>query len=97
MFVRYKKILFYRLVEGVVKFKWVVKTLTVKKKKKKKNIEKTMLKMSIIQRILYENNKEKLQEEVRNPYRNLSKGEQNIKRELWRNRYKNMPEEDKQN
>ena len=42
-------------------------------------------------------NKERLQEQVRNSYRNLSEDEkQNLKRENERNIYKNVSKEDKQ-
>ena len=44
----------------------------------------------------YENNKERLREEARNIYRNLSKEEKNKKREYTKNRYNNMSEEKKQ-
>ena len=43
----------------------------------------------------YKTNKEKLQEKARDRYRELLYAEKYIKREYGRNRYKNMPEEDK--
>ena len=44
----------------------------------------------------YENDKERLREQARDKYRNLSKEEKNEKRECERNRYRNMSEEKKQ-
>ena len=44
----------------------------------------------------YENKKERLQEQARNKYRNLSEEEKNKKREYSKNRYHNMSEEKKQ-
>ena len=44
----------------------------------------------------YENDKERLREQARDKYRNLSKEEKNEKREYERNRYRNMSEEKKQ-
>ena len=44
----------------------------------------------------YENNKERLREQAKNKYRNLSEEEKNKKREYVKNRYRNMPEEKKQ-
>ena len=44
----------------------------------------------------YENDKERLREQARDKYRNLSKEEKNKKREYGKNRYHNMPEEKKQ-
>ena len=44
----------------------------------------------------YENDKEKLREQARDKYRNLSKEEKNKKREYGGNRYHNMSEEEKQ-
>ena len=41
----------------------------------------------------YENDKEKLREQARNKYRNLSEEEKNKKREYRKNRYHNMSEE----
>ena len=38
----------------------------------------------------YENDKERLREEARDKYRNLSKEEKNKKREYGKNRYQNM-------
>ena len=43
----------------------------------------------------YENDKERLREQARNKYRNLSE-EDKKKREYGKNRYHNMPEEKKQ-
>ena len=43
----------------------------------------------------YENDKERLREQARDKYRNLSKEEKNKKREYGKNRYHNMPEEKK--
>ena len=44
----------------------------------------------------YENDKERLREQVRDKYRNLSEEEKNKKREYGKNRYHNMSEEKKQ-
>ena len=44
----------------------------------------------------YENDKERLKEQTRDKYRNLSEEEKNKKREYGRNRYHNMSEEKKQ-
>ena len=44
----------------------------------------------------YENDKERLREQARDKYRNLSEEEKNKKREYGKNRYRNMPEEKKQ-
>ena len=44
----------------------------------------------------YENDKERLREQSRDKYRNLSEEEKNKKREHGRNRYRNMSEEKKQ-
>ena len=44
----------------------------------------------------YENDKERLREQARCKYRNLSEEEKNKKREYGRNRYHNMSEEKKQ-
>ena len=44
----------------------------------------------------YENDKERLREQARYKYRNLSEEEKNKKREYGRNRYHNMSEEKKQ-
>ena len=43
----------------------------------------------------YENDKERLREQARDKYRNLSEEEKNKKREYGRNRYHNMSEEKK--
>ena len=43
----------------------------------------------------YENNKERLREQTRDKYRNLSEEEKNKKREYGKNRYRNMFEEKK--
>ena len=43
----------------------------------------------------YENDKERLREQARNEYRNLSEEEKNKKREYGKNRYLNMSEEKK--
>ena len=43
----------------------------------------------------YENNKERLKEQAKNKYRNLSE-EKNKKREYTKNRFQNMSEEKKQ-
>ena len=43
----------------------------------------------------YENNKERLQEQDRNKYRELYNEEKNIKREYGRNRCQNMSEENR--
>ena len=43
----------------------------------------------------YEKDKERLREQARDKYRNLSEDEKNKKR-IWKNRYHNMPEEKKQ-
>ena len=44
----------------------------------------------------YENNKERLREQARVKYRNLSEEEKNKKREYGENRYHSMSEEKKQ-
>ena len=44
----------------------------------------------------YENDKERLREQARDKYRNLSEEEKNKKREYGKNRYCNMSEEKKQ-
>ena len=44
----------------------------------------------------YENDKERLREQARYKYRNLSEEEKNKKREYGKNRYLSMPEEKKQ-
>ena len=44
----------------------------------------------------YENDKERLREQARDKYRNLSEGDKNKKREYGKNRYHNMSEEKKQ-
>ena len=44
----------------------------------------------------YENDKERLKEQARDKYRNLSEKEKNKKREYAKNRYHNVPEEKKQ-
>ena len=44
----------------------------------------------------YKNNKERLREQARHKYRNLSEEEKNKKREYGKNRYHNMSEEKKQ-
>ena len=44
----------------------------------------------------YENDKEKLRDQARYKYKNLSKEEKNKKREYGKNRYHNMSEEKKQ-
>ena len=44
----------------------------------------------------YENDKERLREQVIDKYRNLSKEEKYIRREYGKNRYRNMFEETKQ-
>ena len=44
----------------------------------------------------FKNNKERLREQVRDKYRNLSEEEKNKKREYGKNRYCNMSEEKKQ-
>ena len=41
----------------------------------------------------YENDKERLREQARDKYRNLSEEEKNKKGEYGKNRYRNMPEE----
>ena len=43
----------------------------------------------------YENDKERLREQARDKYRNLSEEEKNKKGEYGKNRYRNMPEEKK--
>ena len=43
----------------------------------------------------YENDKERLREQARDKYRNLSEEEKNKKRECGKNRYLNMSEEKK--
>ena len=43
----------------------------------------------------YENDKERLREQPRDNYRNLSEEEKNKKREYGKNRYLNIPEERK--
>ena len=43
----------------------------------------------------YENDKERLREQARDKYRNLSEEDKNEKRKYGRNRYHNMPEEKK--
>ena len=44
----------------------------------------------------YKNDKERLREQARDKYRNLSEEEKNEKRKYGRNRYHNMSEEKKQ-
>ena len=44
----------------------------------------------------YENNKERLREQARDKYRNLSEEDKMKKREYGKNRYHNMPEEKRQ-
>ena len=44
----------------------------------------------------YENDKERLREQARDKYRNLSEEEKNKRREYGKNRYCNMSEEKKQ-
>ena len=44
----------------------------------------------------YKNNKERLREQARDKYRNLSKEEKNKKKEYGKNRYHNMSVEKKQ-
>ena len=44
----------------------------------------------------HENSKERLREQARDKYRNLSEEEKNKKREYGKNRYRNMSEEKKQ-
>ena len=44
----------------------------------------------------YENEKERLREQARDKYRNLSEEERNKKREYGRNRYHNISEEKRQ-
>ena len=43
----------------------------------------------------YENDKERLREQARDKYRNLSEEEKNKKREYGKNRYRNMSDEKK--
>ena len=50
----------------------------------------------IEQKINYENDKERLREQARNKYRNLSEEDKEKKREYGKNRYRNMSEEKKQ-
>ena len=44
----------------------------------------------------YENNKERLRDQAKDKYRNLSEEDKNKKREYGKNRYHNMSEEKKQ-
>ena len=44
----------------------------------------------------YENDKERLREQARNKYKNLSGVEKNKKRKYGKNKYRNMSEESKQ-
>ena len=44
----------------------------------------------------YKNNKERLKEQARDKYKNLSEEEKNKKREYGKNKYHNMSEEKKQ-
>ena len=44
----------------------------------------------------YENDKERLREQARVKYRNISEEEKNKKREYWKKRYHNMAEQKKQ-
>ena len=44
----------------------------------------------------YENDKERLREQARDKYRNLSEEEKNLKKEYGKNRYRNMSKEKKQ-
>ena len=44
----------------------------------------------------YENDKNRLREQARDKYRNLSEEEKTKKREYWKNRYHNMSEKKKQ-
>ena len=44
----------------------------------------------------YENDKERLREQARDKYRNLSEEDKKKKREYGKNRYHNMPKEKKQ-
>ena len=46
--------------------------------------------------IMYKNDKERLREQARDKYRNLSEKEKNEKREYGKKRYHNMPQEEKQ-
>ena len=50
----------------------------------------------ILNRDYYKNDKERLREQARDKYRNLSEEEKNEKRKYGRNRYHNMSEEKKQ-
>ena len=47
-------------------------------------------------KIYYENDKERLRQQARNKYRNLSEKDKNKKREHGQNRYHNMLQEKKQ-
>ena len=47
-------------------------------------------------KVYYENEKERLREQARDKYRNISGEEKNKKRECGKNRYHNMSEEKKQ-
>ena len=44
----------------------------------------------------YENDKERLRQQARDKYRNLSEEENNLRREYGKSRYHNMSEENKQ-
>ena len=44
----------------------------------------------------YKNNNERVRQQARNKYRNLSEEDKNKKREYGKDRYHNMPEEKKQ-
>ena len=46
--------------------------------------------------IMYKNDKERLREQARDKYRNLSEKEKNEKRECGKKRYHNMSQEEKQ-
>ena len=50
----------------------------------------------LINKDYYQNDKERLREQTRNKYRNLSKEGKQKKREYGRNRYRHMSEEKKQ-
>ena len=44
---------------------------------------------------MYENSRERLHQQTQNRYRNLLEKAKDIQREYWKNRYKNLPVEDK--
>ena len=60
-------------------------------------MKKCIIRETVVKRAkeYYENDIERLREQVKNKYRELSE-EKNIKTEYWRNKYQNMSEEKKE-